>query len=82
VRKFCYAQNRSSEYDWLTFLWAINGKVASGTLSMPELFAVLGNVSGSFTWPNIRSRAASHLGANSPKFIHFANQATQNGTDF
>lgn len=81
VRKFCPAANRSSEYDWLTFLWAINGKVSSANLSMPEVFAVLGGVSGGFTWPKIRVRAESYFGASSPKFIRFTGQANENGTN-
>lgn len=81
VRKFCPAANRSSEYDWLTFLWAINGKVHTANLSLPEVFAILGNVSGSFTWPRIQVRASDYLGPNTPKLNRFVNEAITNGTN-
>ncbi|MBX3222596.1 MAG: hypothetical protein KF795_18905 [Labilithrix sp.] len=81
VRKFCPAADVSSEYDWLTFLWAINGKVNTANLSLSEIFAILGSVSGSFTWPNIRARAQTNLALGSAKFNRFDQQAGTNGTN-
>lgn len=84
VRSFCPAVDRSSEYDWLTFLWAINGKPVAGSLSMNEVFAILGSVAGGadFTWPNIREKARAILGGpTSQKFIHFVDEAHNNGID-
>lgn len=84
VRIFCYEANHSSEYDWLTFLWAINGKPSTASLSMTEVFAILGSVAGgiqSYTWPNLREKAIGILGVGTPKFIRFCDEAQNNGTN-
>ncbi len=68
-RSWCNASERSTEYDWLTFLWSVNGSAPlSERTSITQLFSILGHSSFrdtyddvDFTWPNIRLRAQDVL---------------------
>lgn len=81
VRAWCPEANRSSEYDWLTFLWAINGKAASNARStMMDIFAIFRNASGNFIWQNIQPQANAYFGSSfDPRAQLFSAQLLANG---
>lgn len=83
VRAMCNAPNTSSEYDWLTFLWAINGKPIKDRLTMPELFSILGGVPGGdgYTYPSLDARADLVLKKAPEKLFLLRTQAENNGTN-
>lgn len=64
VKAQCPETNKSSEYDWLTFFWAVNGKAATNARSsMTNVFDILRNARGNFTWPNIRYQSDLYYGS-------------------
>lgn len=85
MRSYCAAQDHSSEYDWLTFLWALNAKNNTGQLSMPSLFNLFGDQSlrgtTAFLWSNIRALAASRFGPQSNEYLLIAAEAQKNGVN-
>lgn len=82
VNTFCGQASHSSEYDWMTFLWAVNGTATSSTRSsMEDLFAIFGNpaIKTTFTSTQIASSATARLGAGSAKSTHFSTKFISNG---
>src|SRR5262249_14932034 len=90
VRSTCPASNhdRTSEYDWLTFLWAMNGVASggvpvSGSLTMQDMFTVFGNVSqANFTHANLLNKVNLNFGSLSVQALRYNNQALANGVTY
>jgi hypothetical protein len=84
VPSMCPAVNASSEYDWLTFLWAVNGSATSAQRSsMTDLYAILGGAGQgeNFTWVSVRTKAESHFGPNSTKAVRFRDSGVFHGVN-
>lgn len=84
VPTFCAANKSSSEYDWLTFLWAVNGSAATSVRSsMTNLFTILGGAGSgnNFTWSSVRAQADTHFGPTSAKAIHFRDSGALHGVN-
>lgn len=81
VRAWCPASNKSAEYDWLTFLWAVNGKAATNRrATMTDIFTIFRNASGNFIWQNIRQQAFNRFGDPfDPRYQEFDAQLASNG---
>lgn len=82
VNTFCNQASHSSEYDWMTFLWAVNGTAtASVRSSMDDLFAIFGKPSIKATFKSIEilGSASERLGASSNRYIMFSNGFSANG---
>ncbi len=68
-RTWCNASERSTEYDWMTFLWSVNGSApTSERTSLNALFSILGHPTfrdapgdPDFTWTNIQAQAQAQL---------------------
>lgn len=84
VPSMCPAADRSSEYDWLTFLWAVNGSATTAQRSsMTDLFTILGGAGQGlgFTWASVRTKAESHFGFGSTKFNRFSTSGQAHGVN-
>jgi hypothetical protein len=87
VQNWCSGAGRSSEYDWLTFLWSLNGINGSGRLGFPDLFAIFGNPSvdaeNPLTWYTVLGAAFNAFGgvATNPKYVRFNTNGLINGVD-
>ena len=82
VRNFCSGANRSSEYDWLTFLWAVNGSASSSQRSsMEDVLAIVAASKSAFIWPNILEAGRARFGSNpsDPKFVRFQTSGITHG---
>jgi hypothetical protein len=80
VRNFCSATNRSSEYDWLTFLWGINGAPGSRS-TMKDILAIFNASTSNFTWPTVHAAASARFGPNTSTFIRFRDSGNVNGVN-
>lgn len=81
-RTYCPSTNTATEYDWMTFLWATNGKPSSSQIDMLGLFSIFSAapVSGSgFTWMNLALQADATFGFASPRAQTFRNAGNIHG---
>lgn len=84
VGSFCPQSNKSSEYDWLTFLWAVNGSAASSARSsMWDLYTILGGAGSgsSFTWASVRAQAENHFASKPSKLQRFTDSGELHGVN-
>lgn len=81
VKSQCSLTDKSSEYDWLTFFWAVNGKAPSSSRSaMADLFAILNGAASNFTWANVTAQANLRYGDPSdPRAAHLALSGQSHG---
>lgn len=90
ARTYCPAPTTSSEQDWLTFLWALNGANTSGQIDMPGLFSVFGDPSvkiqdpkthayTNFTWEALAARSGTAFGLGSPRALTFVEAGVLHG---
>ncbi len=85
TRTYCPATNGSSEYDWLTFLWAVNGNaVGAERVSMSQLLTILKHPSvvTDFRWPNVLARSRATLVMGSPSAARFEAEAHRSAVDY
>lgn len=84
VSTLCPLQNKSSEYDWLTFFWAVNGSASTSVKSsMTDLFAILGGAGdgANFTWTSLSNKATAHFGLGSSKLNRFLDSGRLHGVN-
>jgi hypothetical protein len=84
VRYECPEGAHASEYDFLEFLWAVNGNAPTTSRgSMADLYSILGNaaVVSNFTWANVNNAAVNHFGVGSAKANNFTAVGNTSGVD-
>ena len=85
TQTYCLATNGSSEYVWLTFLWAVNGNaVGAERVSMSQLLTILKHPSvvTDFRWPNVLARSRATLVVGSPSAARFEAEARRSAVDY
>ena len=83
VANWCNTPSRTSEYDWMTFLWAVNGATSTGRINYFDLLNIFGsslttNQAG-LTYQNVQDAANARFGVGSVKAVLMRNQLANNG---
>ncbi|WP_146650488.1 hypothetical protein [Labilithrix luteola] len=81
VRNYCNEAGHSSEYDWLTFLWGVNGKPTSSRPTMSELLSILSSARSNFGWSAFADATTAQYPPNSVKISTIMNAATLHGVN-